>query len=254
MKAIVEDGLNRFTIDLSAPIDISIPLSPYGPRAWYVEPMRIAPVINRFFRGSVKLGGSVNFNDIAFNPHGHGTHTETYGHVSKELISVHEVVQQFHHFVQLVTITPEIAGDEAAWIKKGDRIIRKSQLENVMEQFGKALIVRTLPNNSSKLSSNYSNTNFPFFEPEALAWLAEKGIEHLLVDLPSVDREEDGGLLLAHRAYWQNGAQERMHATITEFVFVPESVADGNYFINLQIAPFVNDASPSRILLFKLNT
>lgn len=77
MIANIEHKGRNFKVDLAAPIDIYIPLSAHGPRAWYVDPMRISPVISQHFTGSIQLGGSVNFNDIYFNPHGHGTHTES---------------------------------------------------------------------------------------------------------------------------------------------------------------------------------
>jgi len=35
-------------------------------------------------------------------------------------------------------------------------------------------------------------------------------------------------------------------------IFVPESVVDGAFFINIQIASFENDASPSKPLLFEI--
>ncbi|MFN5373708.1 MAG: cyclase family protein, partial [Flavobacteriia bacterium] len=68
-------------IDTSAPIDLSLALSasPDNPRAWYVDAPRMEPVRANGFIGSVAEGGAVNFRDVFFNPHGHGTHTESYG-------------------------------------------------------------------------------------------------------------------------------------------------------------------------------
>ena len=84
-------------------------------------------------------------------------------------------------------------------------------------------------------------------------------VDHLLVDLPSVDRMQDNGLLLAHRAFWgmpQGSAAlsqaTHPHATITELIYVPDNVADGNYLLNLQVAPLDADAAPSRPLLYPL--
>jgi hypothetical protein len=73
-----------------------------------------------------------------------------------------------------------------------------------------------------------------------------------MIDLPSVDREEDGEKLLAHHAFWNYPQATRLDATITELVFVDDKIKDGFYFMNLQVAPFVNDAAPSRPLLFEL--
>ena len=81
-------------IDLASPFDLSLPLiaDRKGPSAWYVEPMRIEPVRANGWVGAVAEGGSVNFRDIAFNPHGHGTHTECVGHITEVVHSVNEVV------------------------------------------------------------------------------------------------------------------------------------------------------------------
>ena len=82
--------------------------------------------------------------------------------------------------------------------------------------------------------------------------MAEAGVNHLLLDLPSVDREDDGGKLLAHHAFWKYPQATRRQATITELIFVPDSIVDGTYLLNLQIASFENDASPSKPVLYKI--
>ena len=99
---------------------------------------------------------------------------------------------------------------------------------------------------------NYEHTNPPYLEEEAAIFLREREIKHLLIDLPSVDKEKDNGLLLAHRAFWNVNGKLRLDATITEFIYVPRSVEDGTYFLNLMVAPFENDASPSRPVLFTI--
>ncbi len=241
--------------DLNRPLDISIPLSPEGPRAWYVDKMRIEPVCNELFTGSVARGGAVNFNSIAFNPHGHGTHTESVGHITSGLVSVNKQISQFFFIAEVITVTPQWVDEntEEVWRKKGDSIIRADQLQQALDgRSPRAVVIRTLPNSKDKQYRNYSSSNFTYFEPEGLKWLSDIGVQHLLVDLPSVDREEDGGLLLAHRAFWNYDAHTRLHCTITEFVFVDDSIIDGAYLLNLQVAPFENDAAPSRPVLFKL--
>ena len=113
-----------------------------------------------------------------------------------------------------------------------------------------ALVIRTLPNVDSKLNANYSDSNFCYLKEDALAYLAEIGVQHLLVDLPSVDREHDGGKLAGHKAFWKNGDPSRHDCTISEFVFIKNEIADGLYLLEMQIAPFVNDAAPSRPVLY----
>jgi hypothetical protein len=45
---------------------------------------------------------------------------------------------------------------------------------------------------------------------------------------------------------------KRPRATITELIYVPAEVNDGLYLLNLQVAPFVADAAPSRPVLYPL--
>lgn len=253
MKATIEHRQKKISVDLSKPLDISIPYSPLGPRAWYVDPMQITPVKNEQFNGSVADGGSVNFRNIFFNPHGHGTHTECVGHISEENFLISRTLHEFFFLARVISLKPIQATEDFGVRKKGDHIITARQIEEALgDDNPEALIIRTLPNKIEKLHTNYSNTNFCYFEGEALAFMAEKGIDHLLVDVPSVDREEDGGLLESHHAFWKYPLATRTASTITEFVFVPDSVGDGEYLLNLQVARFDNDAAPSRPVLYRL--
>ena len=252
MIANIEISGKSFKTDLSKPIDISIPLHPNGPRAWYVDKMTIEPVMTDRFTGSVAKGGAVNFRNISFNPHGHGTHTETVGHINNEIVSINKTLNTFFFLAELVTISPKpFAGKEEEFVKHGDAIITKEDVEKALGQKKcEALVIRTIPNTDEKLSKNYSNTNPVYFEPEALSFIREKGIRHLLTDLPSVDREEDGGKLLAHRAFWHGNRKDDLECTITEFIYAADFIIDGSYLLNLQIASFENDASPSKPVLY----
>ncbi|NND77222.1 MAG: cyclase family protein [Flavobacteriales bacterium] len=256
MIAEIEHNGKRYEVDLDKPIDISIPLRAEddNPKAWYVDKPTITPVQGDSFVGSVEKGGSVNFRDITFNPHGHGTHTECVGHISSEVFSINRHLKKFFVIAKVITIEPEILGnDEGEHRKKGDRVITRHQVEKVFngDKF-EAVIIRTLPNDASKLIRQYSSTNFPYMNENAAAILKEHDIKHLLIDLPSIDREEDGGKLLAHHAFWNYPEHARMDATITEFIYVKDDIEDGTYLLNIQIAPFVNDATPSKPILYAM--
>lgn len=84
--------------------------------------------------------------------------------------------------------------------------------------------------------------------------LVERGVKHILVDLPSVDREVDGGQLEAHHVFWGLPNDPRTGCTITELVYVPQNASDGLYLLHLGVAPFMNDASPCRPVLFPLES
>jgi len=255
MKASIEHREKEYKIDLSKPIDISIPLK--GTKecvnAWYVDPMKIEPVRTDQFVGSVAEGGNVNFRNILFNPHGNGTHTECVGHIAEEVFSINDTLKTFFFFAEVISITPEkYIGEELEWKKEGDLVITKEHIANNLKGNPEAIVIRTLPNNSEKVNHQYSNTNWPYLTEEAAKFIADKGIKHLLIDLPSVDRENDGGKMLAHRAFWNYPSDIRHDSTISEMIFVSEEVSDGEYLLNIQIASFENDASPSKPLLFKI--
>ena len=236
----------EFKVNLSKPIDISIPLKngTDNPNAWYVPPVKMEAVKMGDWVGEVKKGGSVNFFNIYFNPHGHGTHTECVGHISKDKESINDSVKTFFFLSQLISVEPIAL--------KGDSIITKESIEENFDEECEAIIIRTLPNSTEKLNKHYSNTNPPFLQEEAAIYLREKGIKHLLIDLPSVDKEEDRGILAAHHAFWDFPKNTRFDCSITELIFVPSEIKDGNYLLNLTFAPFDNDASPSRPTLYSI--
>jgi kynurenine formamidase len=247
MKATIQTKTNSFKVDLTQPIDISIPLlaSEKNVNAWYLGAPKMAPAQIGDWIGSVQHGASVNFNTIEFNPHAHGTHTECVGHITKEFYSINKNLKQFFFTAELVTIAPTRL--------KTDFVISKKQLQFALaDKKPEAVIIRTIPNTLEKLSQQYSNTNPTYFLEESALYLKSIGVKHWLVDLPSVDKEKDGGKLLAHHAFWNTLGKMRLEATITEFIFVPNHVLDGSYLLNLQIASFENDASPSKPIIYKI--
>jgi kynurenine formamidase len=239
----------EYKVDFFKPIDISIPL--YAGEdcvsAWYVPPMKLETVVMGDWIGDVSRGGSVNFRNITFNPHGNGTHTECVGHISKEFYSINKSLQRFLFVAELITVLPQEK-------ENGDHVITKKMLQDHFDgqQAPEALIIRSLSNGLNKLHFQYSHTNPPYIESEAMHYMNELGIEHLLFDMPSVDRENDGGKLLAHHEFWSYPQNTQMHKTITEMIYVPNEIYDGTYILNLQIAPFENDASPSKPVLYKV--
>jgi kynurenine formamidase len=247
MIATIQYNSKKYQIDLSQPLDISIPMraSKSNVNAWYLEEPKIEPVKDGEWIATVKDGACINFNNIFFNPHGHGTHTECVGHITEKVHSINQNLKQFFFLAEVVTVPPEKL--------KGDFVISKKQLQFALGNKKRdAIVIRTLPNTKEKLTAQYSHTNPTYLSEEAAQYLKEKNIKHLLIDLPSVDKEKDDCELLAHNAFWNTSGKLRMDATITELIFVPNSIEDGTYFLNLQIAPFENDATPSKPVLYKI--
>jgi kynurenine formamidase len=208
--------------------------------------MKMVPVVMGDWIGDVSKGGSVNFRTITFNPHGNGTHTECVGHISKEFVTINHCLKQFMFLAEVITILPK-------QLDNGDFVITKQHFQDALEdRIPEALVIRTLSNGLNKLTMQYSNTNPPYILEDAILFLNEIGVQHLLIDMPSIDKENDEGKLLAHHAFWQYPHNTQFHKTITEFIYVPNEINDGTYILNLQIASFENDASPSKPILYKI--
>jgi arylformamidase len=236
----------NYSCNLQKPIDISLPVADLT-RAWYIDPPKFTPVkLGDDWIGSIEKGGDVNFFDIRFNPHAHGTHTECLGHVTKERHSVNQALEGSWFVAELITVeTSDI---------KGDKIITATEIDKELKHLGvEAVIIRTRPNDPEKATANLSDSNWPYMDEEAARFLCRHNIQHLLIDQPSVDKEEDGGRLAAHKAFWDVYGEPREKATITELIFIPDEVPNGLYLLNLQVAPMENDAAPSRPVLFHLD-
>lgn len=255
------------------PISIAIPMQFDGPQPNHFGANKATakPMQSGDFIGDTTLGGSCNAQEITLNPHCNGTHTESISHVINELVSPAEVIKQPLMMAYVLTVASKEltvkTGRENSYQpqpSKGDLLLCKKSFTDVKKniQSGiKALIIRTLPNTKAKLSQVYSGAQQPpFFSNEAMQWLVKyTEVEHLLVDMPSVDRLEDNGLLSNHRIFWniKKGVHQFVddqlkHKTITEMVFVPDDVKDGQYVLNLQIPRLMLNAVPSNPVLYHL--
>jgi len=218
------------------------------------------------FVGDTNQGGSCNFDEIKIIPHCNGTHTECIGHILNTRDSIVDLLDDV--FVQALlischSVSPDKNKDKyIPNITSDDLLITKAELESKIGNnnlVGKALIIRTIPNPDSKQIRDYNESPSPFFTNDAMKYIYDLGVKHLLVDLPSVDKAYDDGMLSNHRIYWdvELGVKEKAyskahHKTITEFIYVAEKIKDGEYLLNIQIAPFNLDASPSRPIIFEL--
>jgi arylformamidase len=236
-----------YTLDLTSGIDISIPIGRQeGPNAFHLTKAQYQVVEAPGFTGSVARGGSCNCENIFFNPHGDGTHTECAGHVAAEKIYINNVLKQFFFTARLITLTPSSRVE--------GRIIEPYQVKKALAEEHSpfdAIIIRTLPNPSSKKTRDYSGTNAPYFDVRCMDYFNSIGIKHILTDLPSLDKEDDGELK-AHKAFFGYPQQWNLEKTVTEMIFVPDEVKDGSYLLNLQISSFESDASPSKPVLYRL--
>lgn len=242
----------EYTADTARPSDLSIPLraGTEWVNCFYAPPVEFTPVRAGDFIGSTRAGGAVNFKNVRLNPHGNGTHTECVGHIGDEVYTINRCLTRFHFLAQLITVWPTLQDN-------GDRVIMREMFEDVFPKIPgtEAVVIRTMPNDLLKMTTKYSGTNPPYLHRAATEYLVEKGVRHLLTDLPSVDREEDGGELRSHRAFWQypdTEAADRLDCTITELIYADNDLKDGTYLLHLGIASFDMDASPSKPVLYAL--
>jgi kynurenine formamidase len=250
MKIQLTHNHKNYQADLTKPLDISLPIKEgvtTNPSCYWAEGVKFETIVMGSFVGSVKQGGSVNYQKLTITPHGNGTHTECYGHISEDSeATINQLLNQFHFIAELVSVTAKHTAD-------GDAVIPLEQVKDKLKyNETEAVIIRTLPNTDTKKAQQYSGTNPPYLHADVTRYLAERGIKHILIDLPSVDREVDGGKLSAHKEFWKFPSSIRKEATITELIFVSDSIADGLYLLNLQIASLEMDASPSKPVLYKL--
>jgi len=225
------------------------------------------------FTGDTAAGGSCNVDSLKLIPHCNGTHTETVSHIVDEDIWIGHAAMDILKVAFLVTVKPvsnkETKENYRPEFEQNDFVVSAERLKKSVESVGDvakikpdALIVRTWPNTIKKCSLAYSEENEPpFFSVEAMELVKQLGIRHLLVDLPSVDRMYDEGLLTNHHIFWN--VEEKTHKlsdktdqdkTITEMIFVEDEIADGVYGLNIQVPAFCSDAAPSRPVIMPLKT
>jgi len=227
----------------------------------------ITPLVVGTFSGRVERGASCNCSVLTLAPHANGTHTEGVGHLTQEPLDAQRLIPQRLLIAALLTVDPDLAGDSREGSdpapRSGDLLITRSGLERAWPPTSlplrcRAAVVRTLPNDRDKFAEDGAAAA-PFLSREAAAWLVGRGIEHLVLDVPSADRAADGGALTAHRIFFglPPGSTAlaqalRRDCTITELAYAADSLADGWYFLSLQSPAIAGDAVPSRPVLYPL--
>lgn len=250
----------KLEFDGNDPIDISIPMRFNGPQpnAYGVAEAASQPCEYGDLVGDTRRGGSCNFEQVTLIPHCNGTHTECVGHITNDRLAIRDRLKDVFISAVLISITPEDLADSKDLIISRDSIANSVARNESLAPL--ALIIRTLPNDADKLVRSYDvEKQPPYFTQEAMQYIVGYGFKHLLVDMPSIDRLYDEGRLANHRTFWnvapgsfETNTNTRNDSTITELIYVPNDVEDGEYLVNLQIAPFESDASPSRPVLFRL--
>lgn len=242
-----------YQFDSDTYVDISLHLDFKAPHPTVFDAPRATSSPYRF--GSLALdtreGASCNCDEYLLNVHCNTTHTEGIGHITNDRPSILGILRD----VLLPATLVSLNCTDTRCIT--EEMLRASLLE-ASREFLSCIIIRTLPNSMEKWRSYTLTSKIPYFSPSALDYLAQQEVTHLLTDLPSVDATTDE-MLSAHHAFWGLAPSETDSSkgsyrdrTITELVYVPDSLRDGEYLVNLQVASFNTDAAPSRPILFPI--
>ena len=246
-------------VDFAAATSLALELDFEGaqPQHFGAPPAHSTPFRIGDFEGEVARGASCNCRSITLIPHCNGTHTESVGHLTTGFRPLHEFVPMGPIPALLLSVEVVHAADTDEDThpapQAGDRLVTREALLRhwpmALAFAPRALLVRTtgLPGSVS------SDTNPPYLTRQAATEIVERGIEHLVLDLPSADRSSDDGRLTAHRIFFGLKAgltdarlAARPQCTITELARFPARVKDGPCALQLQIPAFTGDAVPSR--------
>ncbi len=257
----------RVALDRGVSLAIAVEFGGVGPRHFGAPAPASTPYVAGQFVGAVASGGSVNCSTVTLIPHCQMTHTESVAHLTRESGDAWRVVPRGLLPAVVVSVIPEPASessestDPQPWAT--DTLISRRRLRAAWPMTRMvdpvAAIVRTLPNDAGKRSRDYTELVPPYLTREAVEWLVEKRIEHLVLDVPSVDRTHDDGHLVGHRLFFglppgsrARGDAARSRATVTELAFIPDEVHDGPCVLSLAVPAIGGDAVPSQPIVYPL--
>jgi arylformamidase len=251
--------------DLESPIACSVVTRPHGVdvSAWGIPATEARPFAVGEFVAAISAGGSINCDVWTVTIHAAGTHTETVRHIRDEGPFVDEI-----HFAPLmrclllrVRPTSLAASGEtySGTNDPQDPVVTRAALQTAAAALGPTptdfdallLATGTIGEHSD---ARFDERPAPYLTDEAMTWVHDQvHVQHLLVDLPSVDRLWDGGRVSGHHLYWGVDADgvRTPSRTITEFVRVRADLPSGCYALQLSVAAWHADAAPSRVTLYR---
>lgn len=256
----------RVSLDRGTSLAIPLDFNALQPHAFGAPRAHTQIYSTENFTGDTRSGGSCNVSTVTLTAHCNGTHTECVGHLVNEPFSVGRLALDPLVVTALVSLTPELTpGALSPTTLPTVGMITARSLSLALARYRelslRAVVIRTLPNDLTKTLANWDILSPPALSPEAALLLAELRIDHLVVDLPSLDPMHDNGALAAHRAFFglpagsrSLSACTRPNATVTELAYVPDELSDGLYALSLQLPAWNTDAVPSRPLIFPVET
>lgn len=266
MRIRLEMDQASWSVDLERAVSCAIEqrFDAHQPSAFGLPAARSAPSQLNGWVGDLSAGSPVRCHTVTLTPHDNGTHTESARHIGLEAPSPAQCVGAGLFPCALLRVEPTALVDSRESVRtpmaeEGDAVVTSASLQAAAARVGlralpPALLIALQPPDATRASKRWG-ADTPYLTREAVVWLAESGVTHLLLELPSIDRLHDGGWVDNHRLWWSHPAPptaEPTQRTITEMVSVPPSANEGLWLLHLSVAPWDEDAAPSHPWLLPL--
>lgn len=268
-RLLLEAGGRRWAVELGRGASLAIEMRGDGPLPAFFVPgrMHTEPLSVGGFTGDTRTGGSCNVSRLDLVPHCHGTHTEGIGHVTDQRAAVQDQFDGRPALAWLATVTAVDAGAASDGyhcpVAEREPLVTRDELARAIRGCAAeatALVLRVRPLAAPLPVRDFNaEPGYPLLSAEAMSWLSGHAFDHLLIEMPSLDRAEDGGRLGNHRAWWglppgdrDMGRAQHPRRVITEMIRVPDTLDDGLYWLQPGLSPIHGDATPSRPQLYPL--
>ncbi len=248
------DGQAR-RLKLGAPVEASRPVRlapPEAPNAFSLPPLQAeAHEVPGWFVGDVRRGGSCNVEVLRCTAHGL-THVETAAHLLDPSGAPSTIADLPPERLAGLLLLADLSdlGDRPGERVPPDRIVE------ALAAPGLPVAMLGLKTRASALppATDFTGTDCLALSPEAAAAVREAGILTLVVDLPSLDPERDGGRMRAHRAFFGlpeagcRGADPESRAVVELAWF--GALPAGYYYAVVTPARFAVPAVPTGLFLY----
>jgi len=206
------------------------------------------------FIGDVDKGGSCNVDIITYVPH-NVTHAETSSHVTRygeNAVTLNKIPAEYLTGIALLIDLSDLPDEPGS-------LISRQHIESKLEQNNLPITMLAVKTGASGLPADYdfSGKNYMAVTPEAAAAVhdyspGDSRIDCLLLDLPSIDPEEDEGKLSAHRAIFglpetghdMTDAEMRLLVELADF----SALEEGYYYVVITLPRFETNAAAAGIV------
>ena len=235
-----------------------------GSGAFHLPKLSTSPFeVSGVFIGDVEQGGSCNVDILHLSPH-KLTHLQTETHIISEGTNISDL-GLIEGFALVVDLSGWMGLEKDETLdsngRKSTNSISVAQLQYAVDEaIGQVLSPEQRFNLlaiKTRLSLDREDTDYTgrdplHLEPEVAQFIHDyheivgnpgRQIQTLILDLPSIDREDDGGLLLAHRNYFgiKDGKSQGEKRSLVEFAYL-RGLETGLYYCQIHPYPIQTNA------------